>query len=266
MKKACRTLYRQQNDSPDARNCSYHPLGATDRRHSAAAAVLIMLSMCASARSAAPPPSGPDASGYEISIGELNKVKKERPQKKEPKERRNRKSQSQVQQPSAAAVVLTGKVDPAPAAATAAASRLLLPAAPVTISHDPYSYVITGKRTILQVVISSTASTQAVYCRFRATEEGAYALVPMLQAAGTRFTYAATLPGLAAASRSLRYSIVAVDSAGHEDRSQEYVIAVKPSAVLPGWQAESSPEPLKIRLENREKPLEGFSDPGMVVE
>jgi hypothetical protein len=136
----------------------------------------------------------------------------------------------------------------------------------ITIHHDPYSYVITGKRTMIQGVISSADNIQAVYCRFHATENGAYALVPMLLTPGSQFTYAAVLPSLATASRSLRYSIVVIDSLGKETRSREFVIAVKPSGVLPGWQLKNSADMIKIRFENKEKPLEGFSDPGIIVE
>jgi hypothetical protein len=124
--------------------------------------------------------------------------------------------------------------------------------------------VIAGKRTAIQAVISSTHNIQAVYCRFRAAENGAYAFVPMVQVPGTHFTYAATLPSLAVSSRSLRYGIIAVDSLGNESRSREFVIAVKSSSVLPGWQFENPKDMIKIRLENKDKPLEGFSDPGIV--
>lgn len=246
--------------------------------------VLITLLLISSAWAAAPSASAPDASGYEISLGELKKVKKDRPVKKEIKVRRKKvKSESMVERPSNYAVEKSGAPDQLPVAvpsvldgattsenkagsASGKTASSEISTGSVTIHHDPYSYVITGKRTVIQAVISSADSIQAVYCRFRAVENSSSANVPMAQVSGTQFTYGATLPSLAAASRSLRYSIIVVDSSGAETRSREFVIAVKPSAVLPGWQLENSPEMIKIKLENREKPLDGFSDPGIIVE
>lgn len=237
-----------------------------------AVVLLIITLSIPSVWAAAPSSPTPETSGYEISLGELHKVKKERPVKKEVKERRRKKGGSAEQRPALGAVVPPGMVIKVPAAATAEPGKLVAPesqpqaASPGTIAihHDPYSFVIKGKRTVIQAVISSVDNIQSVYCRFRAAENGSYAVVPMLQAQGTLFTYVATLPGLDASSRTLRYSIVAVDIAGVEARSQEFVVAVKPSSVLPGWQLETSAEKIKIRLENKEKPLEGFSDPGII--
>lgn len=253
--------------------------------------VLVSLLLIPSVWAAAPSSSASDVSGYEIPLGELKKVKKDRPVKKERKERKKKKGESAVNQSSIDLVKPSEKVDQSPAAATGEPSRDVLPAfrqqtasentggvisnkteiiqtstGPVTIHHDPNSYVITGKRTIVQSVISSTDGIQAVYCRFRAGDHGSYAIVPMVQAPGTLFTYRTTLPSLAAASQSLRYTIIAIDSMGNETRSREFVIAVKPSVVLPGWQLDSSLDVIKIKFENRVKPLEGFSDQGIVVE
>lgn len=254
------------------------------------AVVLLVITLLPSAWAAAPASSASVASGYEIPLGELHKVKKERPAKKEIKTRKKVKREDALQ-PSADAVIPSEKVEQTPTAAPGLLNGGILseipqqPASeksvtavsgktdaqqtttvPVTIHHDPYSYVITGKRTTIQAVISSADSIKDAYCRFRAVEDGAFARMPMVLVPGTSFTYTATLPSLAAASRSLRYSVVAVDSLGNEARSQEYVIAVKPSAVLPGWQLEGSQDAIKMRLESREKPLEGFSDSGIVVE
>jgi len=210
-------------------------------------------------------------SNYEIPLGELQKVKKERPPKRETRERRKKKSEVPAEANSYGVVV-----QPESAAATGAVAAptnevhvrtdtAVKPAAnPLTIHHEPYSYVISGKRTVIHAVISSTASIQSAYCRFRSVENGAYAQVPMQSAPGTFFTFTATLPGLGASSKALRYSIVAVDSAGNEIKSQEYSIDVKTSSVLPGWQLEDTREPLKIKLENKDMPLEGFSDPNML--
>lgn len=213
-----------------------------------------------------------DASGYEISLGELHKVKKERPVKKEIKERKRKKSESAGHRPALGAIVPPGAVITTPADVSGEAGRVVSPepaqpavsAATITIHHDPYSFVIKGKRTIIQAVISSVDNIQSVYCRFRAAESASYAVIPMLQAQGTLFTYVATLPALDAASRTLRYSVVAVDASGVEARSQEFVITVKPSTVLPGWQLETSAEQIKIKREDKAKPLEGFADPGII--
>lgn len=210
-------------------------------------------------------------SNYEIPLGELQKVKKERPPKRETRERRKKKSDVPAETNSYGVVVQPESTAVTGAAATPANevtvktdSTEKAAANPLTIHHEPYSYVISGKRTVIQAVISSTASIQSAYCRFRSAENGAYAQVPMQSAPGTFFTFTATLPGLGASSKALRYSIVAVDSAGNEMKSQEYSIDVKASSVLPGWQLEDAREPLTIKLENKEMPLEGFSDSNML--
>ena len=235
-------------------------------------ALMVMTLPISTSWAAAPSSPAADASGYEISLGELHKVKKERPVKKEIKERKRKKGEGAVHRPALGAIVPPGAVITSPAALPGEAGRGVSPetelpavsAATITIHHDPYSFVIKGKRTIIQAVISSVDNIQSVYCRFRAAENGSYAVVPMMQAQGTLFTYVATLPALDAASRTLRYSVVAVDASGAEVRSQEFVIAVKPSAVLPGWQLETSAEQIKIKREDKEKPLEGFTDPGII--
>lgn len=251
-------------------------------------ASLVVMVLISPAWAAAPSSSASGASGYEIPLGELKKVKKERPVKKERKERTKKKVVGAVQ-PSAEQVAPTEKdvqipVTGVPGRDGLPGSRqqpvpekissdilhkteiLQTSTSPVTIHHDPYSYVITGKRSTIQAVISSANSIQAVYCRFRATENGAYAVVPMVQAPGTQFTYVATLPSLGAVSRALRYTIIAIDSMGNESRSQEFIIAVKSSAVLPGWQLENSLDMIRIKRENKDKPLEGFADSGIVIE
>lgn len=251
---------------------------------SAGVAVVLVFTMLTPAVRAATTPSAAGASGYEIPLGELNKVKKERPQKRKSREHKKNKGESAAQ-PATDAAAPAEKADLAPAAADKviapdtrqpAVSEKTVPAASVkaephqaplpsiVIHHDPYSYVIAGKRTTIQAVVSSAESIQAVYARFRSAENGSYARVPMRLVSGTQFTYTAILPALAASGTSLRYTVVAVDSSGLENSSKEFVIAVKPSTVLPGWQLEKSADTIKIRLENREKPLEGFADPGIV--
>lgn len=282
MKKVPSSTYPQSDYVHDGWTMVRHFLTAC----SAGITVLcVIMLQIPSAWAAAPASPAPGSSGYEIPLVELNKVKKERPQKKETKERKKKKSESTAKRSSANVAATPEKVDQPVTTLPGAASTVVSSesqqqtkssadvssnpgvsqtAATVTVHHDPYSYVITGKRTVIQAVIGSVNNIQSVQCRFRTTENGAYALVPMVLAPGTLFTYTTTLPSLAKESQALRYSIIALDSVGHEARSQEFVVAVKSSAVLPGWQSESSTEPIKIRLENREKPLEGFSDPVVV--
>jgi len=256
------------------------------RNFSASVVLLAIIVLIPSAQA-----SAADAASYEISIGELNKVKKERPARKERKERRKKKEESAPQQqPLPEAAVPAVKAEPLPESAPVVSNKSVpaesapqpvtgpagsvspnkaaMPPAslsPVTIHHDPYSYIRTGRRTVIQAVISSAqAGIKTVWCRFRSTESGAYALVPMVPSPGTQFTFTAVLPGLATASGSLRYVIIALDESGNEGRSQEFIIAVKPTSVLPGWQLEPSGDTIKIVRENKEQPLEGFSDPGIV--
>jgi hypothetical protein len=103
------------------------------------------------------------------------------------------------------------------------------------ISHDPYSYVVTGKQTSILAVISSDVDVDAVYCKVRVTEESAVT-VTMKLVDGTQYTYEGLLPEPAAGSQFLRYSIVAVDLGGKQTTSREFAIPVKPSSVVPGWQ------------------------------
>jgi hypothetical protein len=58
----------------------------------------------------------------------------------------------------------------------------------------------------------------------------------MTKVDGSRFTYTATLPEAAPDAASLRYIIGAIDSAGAESTSPEYVTPVTSSPVVPGWQ------------------------------
>lgn len=215
--------------------------------------------------------SSPATSGYEIPLGELQKVKKERPAKKE---RRKKKSDTPEERKTYEAVAAPEQDAQAPAATAPVATQQNSGSAAksgetgkstasIAVHHDPYSYVVTGKRTVVQAIISSANTIQSAYCRFRAGKDGAYARVPMATAPGTYFTYTATLPALEAASSSLNYIIVAVDAAGNEIQSQEYVVAVKATTVVPGWQIDQSTDTLKVTFENKEKPIAGFADKGI---
>lgn len=109
----------------------------------------------------------------------------------------------------------------------------------IRIYHTPYSFVVTGKRTVIHAVVNSKSDIQEVSCSLITTEGGAQTLVKMVKVDGTRFTYMAALPELSPGSPSLRYTIVAVVTPGKETRSQEYVSPVVSSPVVPSWQLES---------------------------
>lgn len=135
----------------------------------------------------------------------------------------------------------------------------------ISIVHDPYSYVVAGKCTVIKtVIISAPEGLRAVYCRFRTAETGGFARVPMTKEQGTNYTYTATLPPLSREVDSLRYMLVAADTKGRETLSREFVTPVRATSVVPGWQQEPSREKIKVWLENPGKPLEGFSDATVV--
>jgi len=174
-------------------------------------------------------PSGKSDGDYEISLHELGKAKKSLPQKRKPSERGKRKQADAVSGKPSAVQPRTGE---------AQAEKIL-------ISHDPYSYVVAGKQTVILAVISGQDDIKAVSCRFRGEEKGddsAVTAVTMTKVEGTHFTYRAILPGLAPDSRFLHYRLVAVDTQGREIQSREFSTAVRTSTVVPGWQLEESPE------------------------
>ncbi len=127
------------------------------------------------------------------------------------------------------------------------------------ISHEPYSYVVPGKRTVIKAIISLEAA-QSVRCRFRSLDKGGYASVAMAKAPGSQFTYVATLPALEPGAAALRYRFIVFDASGNQTYSQEFVIPVKPTSVMPGWQQDPAREPVRATLEDPRQPLERFSD------
>jgi len=201
---------------------------------------------------------------YEIPLADLKKVEKKKPKKAETRKRTDRKKVHAASQgtPHGAS------------SATGAPDRpaLLLPeteknAVEVTvtpdsanISHEPYSYVVPGKRTVIKAIFSREA-VQSVRCRFRSLERGGYASVAMTKAPGSQFTYVATLPALeSGVAALLRYRFVVIDASGNQTYSQEFVTPVKSTSVTPGWQQNPSREPVRIELDNPRQPLEGFTD------
>jgi hypothetical protein len=111
------------------------------------------------------------------------------------------------------------------------------PMQPFRIFNVPYSFVVTGKSTVIKAVIYRDANDlQAVNCKIRATDSGVLSVVKMAKVEGSRFTYSAILPEVPAQASSLRYRVVAVDSSDREAISREFSTPVKFSPLVPGWQ------------------------------
>lgn len=167
-------------------------------------------------------------------------------------------------------------VPPAPAsqAATApsaaAAPPIAVPAVQVrpavadaSIIHDPNSYIVTGKRTVILAIVSSSGEPRSVQCHFRAAADGNSASTPMVKVPGTRFTYSALVPALAGNAGALRYSFTVTDGQDRTVRSKEYVVPVKASAVVPGWQLDNFQDKLRVSAESSGRMPEGFQDAGL---
>ncbi len=209
-----------------------------------AAALLLVMSFF--------PVSSSFASGgtdFEIPISELSKEKKPSPSKHTPgkpkKKKKNdaktttknadaaipaqpaRQAEPPGSEPKHGAVPVTPVV---PAASVAQPDR-------IRIDHDPYSYVVAGKSTVIHAVIfRNEADLQTVTCKINAAENKAPSLIKMTKVNGTRFTYTAILPGVAPNASSLRYTIVVEDSSGKGTISQEFVSPVTSSPLAPNWQ------------------------------
>lgn len=226
---------------------------------------------------------------FEIPLGDLKQGEKKAKKPETRKHKRKKKTEHAEQEPSGGTTTNAAEGSHKPASATGGAPAASMPEAPilqhptapekvpeasgtvvgttataadgVAIIHDPYSYVVAGKRTVITaVIISPPEGLQSVYCRFRTTETAGFARVPMTRVEGTQYTYAATLPALSPGTGSLRYMLVAGDTMNKETSSREFSIPVKATSVIPGWQREQSSEKIKVRLESPDKPLEGFSD------
>ena len=187
---------------------------------------------------------------FEIPINELTKPKKESPPKStSSKAKKKKKTVAKSQESTAAAATTTQQVDQAkssgsvpesvaPTAATPRNATVLPGPVPenIRVFHIPYSFVVAVKSTVINAVIYREGDLQAVNCKVRTSETGAPTVVAMAKVSGSRFTYAATLPGVAQDVSSLRYTIVVVDTSGKESVSPEFVTPVTSSAVVPGWQ------------------------------
>jgi len=205
------------------------------------------------------PVSAARGNDYEIPLSELKKVeKKKKPKKAETRKHREKKkgdttSEKTPNEVSGAAVPGKPETPPPPVAEAMDAPDS------AHISHEPYSYVVPGKRTVIKAIISREA-LRSVRCRFRSLDKGGYASVPMTKTPGNQFTYGAILPALKPEATVLRYRFIIVDASGNQTYSPEFSIPVKPTSLMPGWQQEPDKEPVRVTLEDPRQPLEGFSD------
>ena len=218
------------------------------------------------------PVSASGFTDYDIALQELNKVKKVQP-KKEIKKRRKQRTMKKPASTGKSAKPVAVEI-PSPVISESGAAvpsdgtpvvESMQPAVDkVDISHDPFSYVVIGKRILLQAVVDSTENMAGIFCRFRSAKADAWGRVPMTQVDDTHFTYKATLPALAPDARALLYSFVVVDLQSKEVISREYTMPVKSSLIVPGWQQPTSAESLGVILENSATSLDGFKDPGFL--
>lgn len=246
-------------------------------------AVIILLSLTLAFQTPAA-----SAAEFDIPLSELNKVKKKYPAKSEStKKRKQSKKQQQPQEtgqkttvsatePASAQAITDNQEKPADIADSNTSTPANRPAPQkdnnqdkpeaslaTRISHTPYSFLVPGKRTTIQAVISSNSPVSNVYCYFKSTGSSSGAAVSMNKVAGTRFTYTTTIPALNTESAGLSYKIYAVDSNGVTSQSKEYTIQASSTAVSPGWQTDNFTDSLQIQKDNPNAPLEGFSDPAL---
>ncbi len=106
------------------------------------------------------------------------------------------------------------------------------------ISHEPYSYIVQGKITKLVAVAISRSEVSKMECLFRTNEKGDYATVEMKLLPGSRFTYQAAIPPVAAGEPALYYRFMLTDRNGNRTWSVERKIPVEEATVMPGWQEE----------------------------
>lgn len=200
---------------------------------------------------------------YEIPLTELKKVEKKKPKKTGTRKHTVKKKAEITSQgtPHEATGATDAPGQPAPSLFKIGKNGTEVMETPDSahISHEAYSYVMPGKRTILKVVVSREA-VQSVRCRFRSLERGGYASVMMAKAPESQFTYVTTLPALEPGAAALRYRFIVVDASGNETYSQEFYIPAKSTTIMPGWQQDPAKEPISASLVDSRQPLEGFSD------
>ena len=186
--------------------------------------------------------AGSGEADFEIPLRQLSREKQETPVKPaanrvKVKKRSVAKAQKTKAAPGAAAQPV--EQAQAPAGSSEAQQSALQTEAnqPFRIFNVPYSFVVTGKSTVIKAVIYREADDlQSVNCKIRAAATGANSVVKMAKVDGFRFTYAATLPEAAVDASSLRYTIVAIDSSLTESISPEFASPTKFSPLVPDWQ------------------------------
>lgn len=212
-------------------------------RHTSVAVVVSLLMVVLVAQPAPVRGASPSAGGssdYEIPLSDLKKVEKKKSIKQEGRRRREKKKQNAEQESSPDVSGAPGHAESAPresgkeSAPVPQALQQQAAGDGVRIIHEPNSYVVVGKRTVIMAIISSGEPLKSVGCQFRAAVGAEYVSVSMIKEQGRQYTYSATLPPLAQDVQSLRYRFAVVDSLGKETVSREFVIPVKPSAVVPG--------------------------------
>lgn len=212
----------------------------------ASALMLIMPMLVDLARAAVP--GGMD---IEIPLSELKNVKKGAPPKKAAGKPKTKNKSEAPSQGAIADEAVSPKLpdqtkSPANETRSVAAGEKAPSNPPATpapapentkISHEPYSFVVANKSTVIHAVIYREADElKSVTCRIRVAKKGAPTTVKMKRLDDSRFTYTATLPGLPLEMSSLSYAIIVVDSSGKESISQEFVTPVKSSPLVPSWQ------------------------------
>jgi hypothetical protein len=201
-------------------------------------------------------PAVPAENSYDIPLSELNTVKKKPPVKRTSQKLNKKKSTDEIKpretsvetaatletavqaSPSPVEEKRAVQIEPSPQKPVVAA-KPVPEASTIKIFHTPYSFVVTGKRTVIHAVIYSPIDVKEINCVLTAPSGAAEVLEKMVLVAGTQFTYSATLPAPAPDNPSLRYAIVAVDSSGKETRSREFVTPVSFSPIVPDWQIEN---------------------------
>lgn len=200
--------------------------------------------------------SAAGGSDYEIPLSELKKVEKKKQKKAETRKRKKRKEADSASRETSHKVPTSTPLEPE---TPQHAAEVMETPDSAHISHEPYSYVVADRRTVIKAIISMEA-VQSVRCRFRSLDKGGYASVAMPREPGSQFTYVATLPPLKPGAPALRYRFIVVGASGVQTYSQEFSMPVKQTSLMPGWQQEPGKEPVKAALENPFQPLEGFSD------
>lgn len=179
---------------------------------------------------------------FDLPTAELSRERSEasaKPVAPRPKKKKKNVAKAPESKTTAAAPTQSADQAKSPGSMTASQNLPLQPEPiqPFRVFNVPYSFVVTGKRTVIKAVIYREAyDLQAVNCKIRAADSGALSVVKMAKVDGSRFTYSATLPEVPADAASLRYRVVAVDSSDREAISQEFSTPIRFSPLVPGWQ------------------------------